>query len=92
MTVSIETVLQEYESLLAKQLTYGQADRWAWRMMELQDAGELIYEPPVNERLIWELITYLYGLDVPSMTDRTQPGRGDLDIVDFLKEKGVYML
>ena len=92
MTVSIETVLQKYESLLTKRLTYNEADRWAWKMMELQDAGKLIFEPPANERIIWELITFLYGIDVPSTTDRTQPSRGDTDVIDFLKEKGLYRL
>lgn len=92
MTVTLETVLQTYESLLARRLTYDQADRWAWNMMELQDNGELIYEPPANEQLIWELITYLYGIDMPSMSDRNQSSRGDLDVIDFLKEKGVYKL
>ncbi|MBC3789085.1 hypothetical protein FHK02_5664 [Spirosoma sp. LMG 31448] len=54
--------------------------------MKLQDTRELIYEPPANEQLIWELITYLYGIDMPSMRDRTQLSRGDLDIIDFLKK------
>ena len=92
MIVTIETVLQEYESLLAKRLTYDQADRWAWNMMQLQDEHKLVYEPPEDERLLWELILYLYGIDMPDSRDLTKPITTDLDIVDFLKQKGVYRL
>lgn len=92
MIVSLETVLKIYESLLTQQLSYDQADRWAWKMIELHDEYKLVYEPPEDKELLWELITYLYGIDVPSMTDRNQTARRDIDIIDFLKEKGLYRL
>ncbi|PRY31765.1 hypothetical protein CLV58_12260 [Spirosoma oryzae] len=34
MVVTVEAVLTIYESLLTHQLTYDEADRWAWGMME----------------------------------------------------------
>lgn len=61
-------------------------------MMQLFDDEKLEFDPKENEELIWQLIQYLYGIDMPSISDRTKTMISDLDIIDFLKEKNVYNL
>lgn len=88
--VDINTVLAVYKSLLNKTLTYTEADRWAWSMIEKLDSGMLSFFPPEEEGLIWELIHFLYGIDIPDLEDRNKAARTDNDIIDFLKDKKVY--
>ncbi|EFK56018.1 hypothetical protein ACFU8T_04605 [Sphingobacterium spiritivorum] len=92
MVVSVNIVLEKYASVLNGSLSYSEADRWAWEMMQLFDGGKLEFEPKENEELIWQLIQYLYGIDIPSVSDRTKTMISDLDIIEFLKEKNVYNL
>ena len=91
MVVSVNIVLEIYTSILNGSLSYSDADRWAWEMMQLFDDGKLEFEPTEKEELTWQLIHYLYGIDMPDMEDRTKPSRNNLDTIDFLKEKGGYI-
>lgn len=92
MVVSINIVLKTYAYILNGSLSYSEADRWAWEMMQLFDDGKLEFEPKDKEDLLWQLIQYLYGIDMPSVVDGTRPSRSDLDIIDFLKSKDVFKL
>ena len=89
MTVTVETVLKIYELLLTHQLSYDEADRWAWKMMQLANSRNLQFEPAQDERLIWALISFLYSIDMPTIETR-KPARGNLDVIDFLKAHDVY--
>lgn len=89
MVVNRKTVVDVYKSLLNGNLSYQGADRWAWEMMEHCDNGNLTFEPREDEEMLWDLIQYLYGIDTPSMADRTKPARSSIDIEEFLAEKGI---
>jgi len=88
--VTKKMVLEVYHSLLNGTLSYPDADRWAWNMMQEYDKHNLEYAPREDEGVIRELITYLYGIDMPSMEDRSKTGRTNDDIIDFLKAKNLY--
>lgn len=90
MVVSIDDVLKVYSSILDRSLSYEQADRWAWDKIDLFDKGKLKFDPTDKEEIIWSLILYLYGIDIPDMEDRSKPARSHLDIIDFLKGKKLY--
>lgn len=90
MIVTVESVLKIYKLVLTQQLTYDEADRWAWDKMQLMDDRKLEFEPEDKEDLIWNLIDYLYGIDISIVEDRNKPAKSDLDIIDFLKANGVY--
>lgn len=78
-----------YRSILNGEMTYESADRWAWKMIELHDDDKLTYEPSSDKDLLWELIKYLYGLDIPSIVNPRETERTNQDILIFLNEKGV---
>ncbi|PHS10574.1 MAG: hypothetical protein COA88_02175 [Kordia sp.] len=86
VVINREKLVDIYNSILNGELSYPNADRWAWKMMENYDNNELIFEPNEEEPLLWELIQYLYGIDMPSMSDRTKTARTNEDIKYFLKE------
>jgi hypothetical protein len=92
MVITVDIVLKVYASVLDGSITYSNADRWAWGIIELFDNENLTFEPREKEKIIWELIQYLYGIDMTSMEDRTRMMISNLDIIDFLKEKNVYGL
>lgn len=89
MVINLKKAVQIYKSILKKELTYSEADRWAWKMMQLNDEKQLVFDPNHDETLIWELIQYLYGLDMPSINDRSKTARNDSDIKKFLIEKNI---
>ena len=91
MVVNQDIILEVYKSVLNGSLSYADADRWAWDMSQLLDDGKLNFEPEKDEAILWELIQYLYGIDTPSMTDRTKTARDNLDIKEFLKEKNIEL-
>ncbi|MCE7060684.1 hypothetical protein [Dyadobacter sp. CY343] len=91
MVVSVNIILEKYASVLNGSLSYSNADRWAWKMMQLFDDGKVEFDPKENEELMWQLIQYLYGIDMTDVGDRLKPSRSDLDIIDFLKEKNVII-
>ncbi len=91
MVINENLIKDIYRSVLNGNRSYAEADRWAWETMQLFDDGKLSFEPDNKEDLFWELIQYLYGIDTPSMEDRTKTARSDIDIKDFLKEKGILI-
>lgn len=88
--ITTNIVLKVYNSLLNNTLSYSDADRWAWDMMQEFDKGNLLFDPIQDEDLIWELIQFLYGIDMPDIDDRSKTARTNADIIDFLKQKNVY--
>ena len=89
MVINRAIIMDVYKSVLDGSCSFDEADRWAYGMMTLCDNRELTFEPQKDEKLLWDLITYLYGIDVPSMSDRTKPARSKSDIRDFLVKKGL---
>ncbi|TAE39870.1 MAG: hypothetical protein EAZ70_04800 [Runella slithyformis] len=90
MVATINIVLKVYASILNGKLSYPDADRWAWKMIQLSDNEELEFNPKQDEKLIWQLILYLYGIDMINPIDKTKTIISNSDIIVFLKEKGVY--
>lgn len=90
VVVQIDLVLKVYNSLLNNTLSYSEADRWAWGIMQEFDKGNLLFEPIQDEPLIWELIQFLYGIDMPDMENRDKTARIEEDVINYLKQKGVY--
>lgn len=90
MVITLDTVLTTYASLLQGSVLYAEADRWAWERMQLFDAGNLEFEPKDKEKLIWQLLSYLHGIDMPMVEDRTKTMVAEEDIIDFLKKNKVY--
>lgn len=85
-------VIEIYRSLLNGTISYDFVNKWALEMMELEDNGKLSYEPHDEENTIWELITYLYGINMPSMLDHKKTGRSNDDIRAFLKEQNIDLM
>lgn len=65
MRISFEDVALRFEAVLSGELSRDAADRWAWRMMQLCELGELEYLPRSDQDRIWAGIMYLYGVDMP---------------------------
>lgn len=65
--INLKKILKIYKSVLDESMSFDLADRWAWRMMELDDKDLLVYDPPEKENYLHGLVSYLYGLDVPRL-------------------------
>jgi hypothetical protein len=90
VNITVRIVLKIYNQLLNGNISYSDADRWAWNMMQSLDNDTLHFESLQDEPLIWELITFLYGIDVPDMMNKNITARSNIDIISFLEEKGLY--
>jgi len=89
MVIDKNIIIKKYKAVIDGTLSYADADRWSWEMMQKCDERHLQFTPPEEEQMLWELIQYLYGIDTPSMEDRTKTARNNLDIRKFLSEKGI---
>ncbi len=91
-TLTKEIVLDTYKQLLKGSLSLDAADRWAYELIQLADQGSISYQPSEDEQIIWKLILYLYGINLPNPNDLAKPMNTRSDIIDFLKQQGIHDL
>lgn len=53
-----------FRDLIAKQISRESADRWAYLIMQKSEIGEIDYIPQNDKTKIWEVVMYLYGIDL----------------------------
>jgi hypothetical protein len=85
MEVDLQTVRRVFEDVLAGRITREQADRWAYTVVQQEEAGTLVYSPAADKERIWSGVMYLYGVDILE-----SPGEylhSDDDIRTAMKEK-----
>jgi hypothetical protein len=63
MEVDLLAVRRVFKDVLSGRITREQADRWAYVVMQKEDAGVLKYMPPGDRECIWAGVMYLYGVD-----------------------------
>lgn len=63
MEVDLQAVRRVFEQVLTGLMTREQADRWAYSIMQHEEAGSLVYLPPAEKERIWAGVMYLYGVD-----------------------------
>ena len=89
MVITYSIVLDVYQKLLDKKITFDEADRWAYKIMRLNDEKNLQYDPINKESELWDLSIYLLGIDMPSMEPPFSPMITLSDIIEFLREKDI---
>jgi hypothetical protein len=63
MELDFLTIRRMFEDVLSGRITREQADRWAYSIMQKEEAGVLKYSPPGCRERIWAGVMYLYGVD-----------------------------
>jgi hypothetical protein len=63
MHVDLQTVRQVFEDVLNGAMSREQADRWAYAVVQEEEAGVVTYSPPGERDYIWAGVMYLYGVD-----------------------------
>jgi hypothetical protein len=92
MVITIDIVLNIYSSILSGAMSYSEADRWAWDVIQLFDDGEVEFKPKEEEELLWDLVQFLHGIDMPSIANKNITMLSNIDIINFLVSKNVYKL
>jgi len=59
MEVDLLAVRRVFKDVLSGRITREQADRWAYVVMQKEDAGVLKYMPPGDRECIWAGVMYL---------------------------------
>jgi hypothetical protein len=62
--IDLEAVRVVFCDVLGGRMTREAADRWAWGVMQLSEAGSLTFSPVNAKSRIWEGVMYLYGIDM----------------------------
>ena len=70
MHLDLQTVRRVFEDVLSGSMPRDQADRWAYAVVQEEEAGVVTYSPPHERERIWAGVMYLYGVD-------TMKARGD---------------
>lgn len=63
MEVDLQTIRRIFEDVLSGRMSREQADRWAYSVVQQEEAGSLAYSPPADRERIWAGVMYLYGVD-----------------------------
>src|SRR6266404_6954021 len=63
MHVDLQTVCRVFEDVLNGSVSREQADRWAYAVVQEEEAGIVTYSPPHERERIWAGVMYLYGVD-----------------------------
>jgi hypothetical protein len=63
MQVDLPTIRRVFEDVLSGRMTREQADRWAYALVQKEEAGVLEYSPPAARETLWAGVMYLYGVD-----------------------------
>jgi hypothetical protein len=63
MHVDLQAVCRVFEETLSGSMSREQADRWAYAVVQEEEAGVVTYSPPCDRQRIWAGVMYLYGVD-----------------------------
>ena len=63
MEIDHEAVRRVFCDVLGGRMTREAADRWAYGVVQLSEAGSLTFSPVNAKDRIWEGVMYLYGID-----------------------------
>ena len=63
MHVDLQTVRRVFKDVLSSSMSREQADRWAYAVVQEEEAGVVTYSPPGERDRIWAGVMYLYGVD-----------------------------
>jgi hypothetical protein len=63
MHVDLQAVRRVFEAVLNGSISREQADRWAYAVVQEEEAGVVTYSPPRERERIWAGVMYLYGVD-----------------------------
>jgi hypothetical protein len=63
MEVDLRIVRRVFEDVLSGCMSREQADRWAYAVVQEEEAGIVAFSPPHAREHIWAGVMYLYGID-----------------------------
>lgn len=85
MEIDLWIVRRVFEDVLAGRISREQADRWAYSVVQHNEARTLQYSSPEEKERVWAAVMYLYGIDIT-----TAPGKylhTDDDIRNEINER-----
>jgi hypothetical protein len=69
MEIDVQSVRHVFEEILAGRMSREEGDRWAYSVMQQEEAQNLIYLPPSDKERIWSGVMYLHGVDLMESPD-----------------------
>lgn len=70
MRISLLQVKAQFEALLAGRVSREAVNEWAFQHIQALDYELLEFDPPEDEQEIWDLLNYLYGIDMKMGPER----------------------
>jgi len=64
MEIRIEDIKQILEKLLDDKMSREDASLWAYNLRQEADDNKLIYSPEEDEKILWESILFIEGIDL----------------------------
>lgn len=85
MEIDLHTIRCVFQDVLSGRLSREQADRWAYSVVQQEEAGTLKYSPAADKARIWAGVMYLYGVDM--MNAPNEYLHSDEELQAAMKEK-----
>lgn len=64
MIVSLSMLRRILSDVVSGKLTRDEVDRWACARIQEFEGDTLEYDPPEDEAKIWDVLTFLHGIDI----------------------------
>jgi hypothetical protein len=70
MKISLLDIQQVFNDLLTHKISREDAEEWARKRMNALDNQDLLFDPPIEEELLWKAVIYLSGIGLKISPDK----------------------
>jgi len=70
MKISLLDVQKIFNDLLNHKISRDDAEEWARKRMNALDNQDLVFDPPIDEELLWKAVIYLSGVGLKISPDK----------------------
>jgi len=88
MKISLLDVQEVFNDLLNHKISRDDAEEWARKRMNALDNQDLLFDPPIDEELLWKAVIYLSGVGLKISADKyMEDEKGIKEVFNIYRNK-----
>ena len=86
MKLSTRDIRKIFKYLIDGKISREEADRWAYIRIKALDSNDLSFLPKSDEKILWDGVLYLFGIDIKISPDEYMYSIEDIE-EEYVKKK-----